>query len=255
MADNLQQAIKLIEAGNLEGGRQLLLKKLKSDPKNDMAWAWMAETVKTDELRRECLEEALKYNPGNERARRALEKLQGWSSSYSRSQAAPAPTAAPVTRSFKIKAEHSRLNKIVMLLALVLAVGVSVVTYFFTREDLSYRSEGRVMSATVVDLNKEAGNDGGPDQCRAEYQFMAYGALRKGTVTIPCSEMDSLDDSRRMQIQYLVSQPDRSRFYPPADTTERYAVMGFGMGALLLIVSIVSFVWGFLPKKSTQLLR
>jgi hypothetical protein len=88
-----------------------------------------------------------------------------------------------------------------------------------------------------------------------DHQFMAYGAPRKGMVTIPCSEMDSLDDSRRMQIQYLVNQPDHSRFYPPADTTERYAVMGFGMGVLPLIVSIVSFVWGFLPKKSTQLLR
>ena len=31
--------------------------------------------------------------------------------------------------------------------------------------------------------------------------------------------------------------------------------MGFGIGALLLIVSIFSFVWGFLPKKSNQMLR
>jgi hypothetical protein len=54
-----------------------------------------------------------------------------------------------------------------------------------------------------------------------------------------------------MQIQYLVSQPDRSRIYPPAQTTERYAVMGFGLAVLLIIVGIVLIVWRFWPQKST----
>jgi hypothetical protein len=82
---------------------------------------------------------------------------------------------------------------------------------------------------------------------------MAYGALRKGTVAIPCSDWDRLDYSRRMQIQYLVSQPDRSRSYPPAETTERYAVMGFGLAVLLILVGIVLIVWKFLPQKLPEL--
>ena len=126
------------------------------------------------------------------------------------------------------------------------------VTYLFTREDLTYRSEGRVVSATVTKLNKERGSEGVPDRCQADYQFMAYGALRKGTVPIPCADWNRLDDSRQMQIQYLVSQPDRSRVYPPAQTTERYAVMGFGLAALLIIVGMVLIVWRFWPQRSAR---
>jgi hypothetical protein len=47
----------------------------------------------------------------------------------------------------------------------------------FTREDPAYRFEEGVVSATVIKLNKDRGSEGTPDQCQAEYQFMAYGAL------------------------------------------------------------------------------
>jgi hypothetical protein len=45
----------LIEAGNLNGGRQLLIKQLKPNPRDDAAWLWLAKTVETDELRREWI--------------------------------------------------------------------------------------------------------------------------------------------------------------------------------------------------------
>jgi hypothetical protein len=253
MADQIQQAIKLIETGNFDQAHSLLLDKLKVDPKNDVAWFWMSKVVATDDLREECLQEALKYNPKNSLARAALDELQDepvvpaskWSSIES---------GAPKTKTRSVSARpQRRLNTIpVAILTFVLALALIAVTYLFTREDLAYRAEGRVVSATVIKLNKDRGSDGDPDRCQAEYQFMAYGALRKGTVAVPCSDWDRLDDSRRMQIQYLVSQPDRSRTYPPAETTERYAVMGFGLAALLIIVSVVLVVWRFLPQKSSQ---
>jgi hypothetical protein len=40
--------------------------------------------------------------------------------------------------------------------------------------------------------------------------------------------------------------------YPPAETTERYAVMGFGLAALLIIVGIVLIVWRLGPQISAQ---
>jgi hypothetical protein len=139
------------------------------------------------------------------------------------------------------------------IVVFVLALALIAVTYFFTREDLAYRSEGRVVSATVTDLVKERGSENALDRCQAEYQFMAYGALRKGTVPIACADWDQLDDSRRLQIQYLVSQPDVSRVYPPAQTTERYAVMGFGFAVLLIIVGVVLIVWRFWPQRASEL--
>jgi hypothetical protein len=67
-------------------------------------------------------------------------------------------------------------------------------------------------------------------------------------VPIPCAERERLDDTRQIKIQYLASQPDVSRLYPPAQTTERYAVMGFGMAVLLVIIGIVLIAWRFWPQ-------
>ena len=233
MADLIYQAIQLIEASSFQQAQSLLLAKLKADPKNDVAWYWMSKVVATDDLREECLQEALKHNPQNALARAALDDMQA--------QAAVPASASPQRRRSAIPAA---------IVIFLLALALIAVTYVFTREDLAYRAEGRVSSATVIRLNKEQGSAGAPDRCEAEYQFMAYGALRKGTALISCADWDRLDNSRRMQIQYLVSQPDRSRLYPPAETTERYAVLGFGLAALLIIVSLVLIVRRFLPRKS-----
>jgi hypothetical protein len=251
MEDQVQQAIKSIEAGNFDQAHALLLEKLKADPKNDVAWFWMSKVVATDELREECLQEALKHNPKNALARAALDALRD------KPVAAPGKwtigeQAAPKVETRSLDARPQRRPNTIpaAIIIFVLALALIAVTYLFTREDLTYRSEGRVVSATVTRLNKERGSEGIPDRCQAEYQFMAYGALRKGAVPISCADWNRLDDSRQMQIQYLVSQPDRSRAYPPAQTTERYAVMGFGLAALLIIVGIVLIVWRFWPQKS-----
>ncbi len=252
MADPIPQAIKLIEAGNTDQARSLLLEKLKADPRNDVAWFWMSKAVATDELREECLQEALKYNPKNTFARAALDEM------HDKPAVAPgkwsiAENAAPTTKARSASAGPQRRPNTIpaAIIIFLLALALIAATYFFTREDLAYRAEGSVVGATVVKLVKDRGSDGTPDRCQAEYQFMAYGALRKGTVPIPCAEWNRLDDARQMQVQYLVSQPDHSRIYPPAQTTERYAVMGFGLAALLIIVGIVLIVWKFWPRRST----
>jgi hypothetical protein len=254
MADKVKQARQLIETGDFDRAHALLLDRLKAKPKDDQAWFWMSKVVATDDLREECLQEALKYNPKNSLARAALDTLQG-EAAVSASKWNLAESAPPQTKNRSVRAgPQRRPNTVPAAITLFgLALVLSAVTYFFTHEDLAYRAEGRIVSATVTDLNKERGSEGVPDRCQADYQFMAYGALRKGTISIPCADWDRLDDSRRMQIQYLVSQPDHSRSYPPAETTERYAVMGFGLAALLIIVGLVLIVWKFLPLKSPEL--
>ena len=80
---------------------------------------------------------------------------------------------------------------------------------------------------------------------------ISRGKFRK-FLRISCADWNRLDDARQMPIQYLVSQPDHSRSYPPVDTTDRYAVMGFGLAALLIIVGMVLIVWRFWPQKSAS---
>ncbi len=252
MTHSIQQAIKLIETGKFDQAHTILLETLQADPKNDTAWYWMSKVVATDDLRQECLQEALKYNPNNSLAQAALDRLTAQ------------PTAAPVgkwqtteqvtprTRSQHDRPRHRPNTLPAAITLFVIALLLAGVTLVVTREDLTYRAEGRVVSATVTRLNKERGTNGTADRCTADYQFMAYGALRQGTVPIVCADWDQLDDARRLQIQYLVSQPDRSRLYPPAQTTERYAVMGFGLAVLLMIAGIILIVWRFWPVKATS---
>jgi hypothetical protein len=258
MADSVQQAIKLIEAGRLEQAHSVLLGVIKAEPKNDAAWYWMSRVVAGDELREKCLREAVKINPQNSLAQKALDELEDKQSAAAAAkpiekwgpieQAAPPPQ----TRSARVR-PHSRPDTIPLAVILfVIALIIAAATYLFTREDLTYRSEGRVINATVIKLNQVSGTSSQPDQCTAEFQFMAYGALRKGTLPVPCTDAPRLDDTRQLQIQYLASQPEHHRLYPPGQTTERYAPTGFGLAVLLIIVGVVLIAWRFWPVKPTH---
>ena len=166
MADPIQQAINYIEAGNFDQAHSVLLEKLKADPRNDAAWFWMSKVVATDELREECLQEALKYNPKNALARTALDEM------HAKPAAAPGKWstvehAAPKAKTQSVVSAGTprRRNTIpAAIIIVVLALMLIAVTYFFTREDLAYRSEGSVVSATVIKLNKERGSAGVPDR-------------------------------------------------------------------------------------------
>jgi hypothetical protein len=75
MGSDLKRATDLIKAGENAQARDCLIDILKADPTNDTAWVWMAAVVETQLRKRECLEEALKYNPRNKIARRALQGM------------------------------------------------------------------------------------------------------------------------------------------------------------------------------------
>ncbi len=98
MANKLSQAVRLIEAGKEAQARRLLADALKSNPTNDEAWVMMAAVAKTAALREKCLREALKLNPRNRTAKRALSSLQENQRSAPTSNARPTSTPIPTTR-------------------------------------------------------------------------------------------------------------------------------------------------------------
>ena len=75
MANKLNQAVRFIEAGKEANARRLLADVLKSDPTDEEAWVLMAAVAETYELRKKCLREALRLNPGNKTALKGLENL------------------------------------------------------------------------------------------------------------------------------------------------------------------------------------
>lgn len=76
MSGDLQNAISLIKSGHKEEGQAILIQILEDDPQNEKAWIWMSAVVDTDEMRLECLDEALKINPNNQAAQKGAAKLR-----------------------------------------------------------------------------------------------------------------------------------------------------------------------------------
>lgn len=76
----LQMARTAVREGNKEGAKMLLQQVLEADKKNDRAWLLMAQAARNSNERQQYLETALKYNPHNEVARKALNKMTAKSS-------------------------------------------------------------------------------------------------------------------------------------------------------------------------------
>jgi Tol biopolymer transport system component len=81
MSSDVQEILKAgIDAarrGNKIAARGLLEQVIERDPNNEMAWLWLASAVDTLEERRNCLQNVLRINPNNPRAREALARLTG----------------------------------------------------------------------------------------------------------------------------------------------------------------------------------
>ena len=74
-ADLLQQAIGLIQAGNMEGARTRLEHVLKNDRSNITAWHWYAQTWPGTKEKIRIWQACLRFNPTNLQAQQALKDL------------------------------------------------------------------------------------------------------------------------------------------------------------------------------------
>lgn len=77
MSDELlEEAIRLIKQGQVEGGGKILANLLNKNARLQRAWAWMYACVKTDEQRIQCLKKVLEINPNNAKAKVVLLELE-----------------------------------------------------------------------------------------------------------------------------------------------------------------------------------
>ncbi len=86
--NTLREGIEAARRGDKLTARRLLQQVLQQDRTNETALMWMASVVDTLPERRSYLEQVLRVNPANTRAREALERLGG-----------TAPTPAPAAKS------------------------------------------------------------------------------------------------------------------------------------------------------------
>lgn len=73
--DKLKQGIEAIRKGDKLTAQRLLRQVVDRDAKNEVAWMWYASTLDNLQERRQALEMVLRLNPGNARAREALNQI------------------------------------------------------------------------------------------------------------------------------------------------------------------------------------
>ncbi len=72
----LQMAINNAKQDNQEGAKVILRQVLKQDKRNDRAWMWLAYVEDDPVQRRRFLENAVRINPSNKAAQKALSKIK-----------------------------------------------------------------------------------------------------------------------------------------------------------------------------------
>lgn len=148
---NLREGIEAARRGDKLAARRLLQSVLQQDRTNEAALMWMASVMDTVPERRAYLEQVLRINPANDRARQALERLGGTAPVAPRAAsgtAAPPRPAAPIsaprrrgTNPYFLAAAAVGLVMLVVLLVFVLQPPAVVVTPTPTAVALAQEAE------------------------------------------------------------------------------------------------------------------
>ncbi|NLF74923.1 MAG: hypothetical protein GX573_04440 [Chloroflexi bacterium] len=88
LQDLLRTGIQAAQSGNKAAARQILEQAIERDPNSELAWIWLATLADDVDERRAHLERVVAINPGNERARQALDQIKA-------TQERPAPSRSP----------------------------------------------------------------------------------------------------------------------------------------------------------------
>lgn len=81
-SEKFYQAVQYIKAGNKLAAIPILKEIVQENPNDENAWAGLYYCVEKDDQKIYCLEQVLKINPNNKKARNALNKLKPRNNSW-----------------------------------------------------------------------------------------------------------------------------------------------------------------------------
>lgn len=253
MANEFKQAVEKIKKGDEAAGRSMLQAYLQKKPFDVNAWLWMATVAETASERMACLKRALRIDPNNATARKALEKMSRPSSrppeAATANRPAPRQTVRPPVRRTSKGADW--LSAISGFLALV-AIGVIalVADYYYNFTAEAYLREGRRTTAALTDA-VSYWRRGAVMYCKVNYRFTDRGVIYENEGTE--NDLDAcaqIEAAGVVEIEFLASNPAKNRL--PWEYPEDYQFMHFGwlcagpafLGALLLLIRAM------VPKKT-----
>ncbi|HEX2621706.1 MAG TPA: hypothetical protein VHL11_16225, partial [Phototrophicaceae bacterium] len=100
----LRAGVEAARSGDRVTARRLLEEVIDIDENNEMAWIWLASSVNSVAERRACLERVLQINPGNTRAKEALQRLT--------QDAAPAVSQSDTADQARLRQQISQVRRI-----------------------------------------------------------------------------------------------------------------------------------------------
>jgi hypothetical protein len=172
LAGNLQETLKAgidaARAGDKATALRLFRQVTLSDPKNEVAWMWQASVSESLDERRRCLEQTLRLNPGNSRAKDALAQLDRVAGGSAAPSPAPRPvggfgparTAPRAGRKSPVDRGRDRLNYVNVIGAL-LVVGAIILFLAFSNTNQAppnlAATQTAQMSALLTTLDPGAG--------------------------------------------------------------------------------------------------
>jgi hypothetical protein len=155
----LKEAIALAQAGQRLEARGLLSQIVEADPRQELAWMWLATVSTGREERIEYLERALALNPDNPTTRRAYEKLTGETYGSSRPSAPPpavpasaAPPPPNVPRWLRALGQDAPISMTNFFILMVLAAAAVIVIMVVntTRDSSPRKSTPRFVLPTAL---------------------------------------------------------------------------------------------------------
>ena len=76
MNNVLQRGIEMFRSGDKEEARKLFVAFVKENPQSESGWKWMYNASNSSRERVHCLQQILKINPGNRKAKQLLDHMQ-----------------------------------------------------------------------------------------------------------------------------------------------------------------------------------
>ncbi|MGQ9889795.1 MAG: hypothetical protein ACUVSX_15110 [Aggregatilineales bacterium] len=140
LQEKLRLGIEAARRGDREAARLLLRQVLSADPRSESAWLWLASVVDSLAERRACLQNVLKLNPNNQRAREALSRLDA---------AVAGRPAPPARRTPPQPAAREQAGGFSPVIAALLVVAVLALVVFLAVNVLGSASLAPVNQATA----------------------------------------------------------------------------------------------------------
>jgi hypothetical protein len=141
MDELLQQGITEYKAGRREEARKIFIAVVKKNPDSERAWGWMNNVCNTDQERIHCLNQVLRINPKNDKARQHLDRLlvPAFASELPLSPVSSVPLS-PSPSGAKAKGRNSSFTptQLFVLLGLVVAIFLlfsAAIFFMFVEKD------------------------------------------------------------------------------------------------------------------------